>query len=110
MALTNYVINFGSNFTSELGTLLTLNVEISNSLTKTPLKPLLLKDGSTLPQNIDYSLINNAKIILYLSGNLPEEYVVKKICYTNKATYATAPTDLTNGQLQRWPVLTLHLK
>jgi hypothetical protein len=31
MALTNYVINFGSNFTSELGTLLTLNVEISNS-------------------------------------------------------------------------------
>ena len=95
MALTNYVINFGSNFTSELGTLLTLNVEISNSLTKTPLKPLLLKDGSTLPQNIDYSLINNAKIILYLSGNLPEEYVVKKICYTNKATYATAPTDLT---------------
>jgi hypothetical protein len=95
MALTNYVINFGSNFTSELGTLLTLNVEISNSLAKTPLKPLLLKDGSTLPQNIDYSLINNAKIILYLSGNLPEEYVVKKICYTNKATYATAPTDLT---------------
>ena len=26
MALTNYVINFGSNFTSELGNLLTLNV------------------------------------------------------------------------------------
>ena len=97
MALTNYVINFGSNFTSELGTLLTLNVEMNNSMPAPSLlkKSLLLKDGSTLPQNIDYSLINNAKIILYLSGNLPEEYVIKKICYTNKATYAAAPTDLT---------------
>jgi len=97
MALTNYVINFGSNFTSELGTLLTLNVEISNSLPATSVikKSLLLKDGSTLPQNTDYSLIKDAKIILYLSGNLPEDYIIKKICYTNKATYATAPTDLT---------------
>ena len=97
MALTNYVINFGSNFTSELGTLLTLNVEMNNSMPAPSLlkKSLLLKDGSTLPQNADYSLIKNAKIILYLSGNLPEEYVIKKIYYTNKTTYATAPTDLT---------------
>jgi hypothetical protein len=97
MALTNYVINFGSNFTSELGTFLTLKINFENKLIKgqSESKSVSLKDGGSLPFSVDTSLVDNSVISVFLTGTLPAEYSIKKICYTDKATYLTSPRDLT---------------
>jgi hypothetical protein len=93
--LVNYEIAISSNLQEEVGDFIKLKYDILSNGAIQEQGDVLLSDGNTDGLSSVRDVLKSGILNLYLENNLPSNYSISKIYYTNKLVATKNPTDYT---------------
>ena len=91
--LVNYEIAISSNLQEEVGDFIKLKYDILSNGAIQEQGDVLLSDGNTDGLSSVRDVLKSGILNLYLENNLPSNYSISKIYYTNKLVATKNPTD-----------------
>jgi hypothetical protein len=93
--IVNYEIAISSNLQEEVGDFIKLKYDILSNGAIQEQGDVLLSDGNTDGLSSVREVLKSGILNLYLENNLPSNYSISKIYYTNKLIATKNPTDYT---------------